>query len=290
MHINSGQTLYKIADLSSVWVEADVYENDLSLVRVGDRATVTLDAYPGEQFTGGVIYVYPYVDENTRTNKVRYEFANSRGHLKPGMFANVEIAAPTSPAVVVPLNALLDSGREQIVFVSQGDGYFEPRKVKAGRRLGDEIQILDGVKDGEMVATGAAFFLDSESQLKAAVQNYEPSAGANGSQAPSGSTLDIAFRTTPDPPKTGDNQMEVMVKDASGKPVDGADVSVQFYMPAMPTMNMPAMKSEAKLAPAGGGTYRGPGQVMMAGQWQATVTVMRGGLRLGSRQMPVVAR
>ena len=290
MHINSGQTLYKIADLSSVWVEADVYENDLSLVRVGDRATVTLDAYPGEQFTGGVIYVYPYVDENTRTNKVRYEFANSRGHLKPGMFANVEIAAPTSPAVIVPLNALLDSGREQVVFVSQGDGYFEPRKVKAGRRLGDEIQILEGVKDGEMVATGAAFFLDSESQLKAAVQNYEPSAGANGSQPAAGLQLDIIFRTTPDPPKTGDNQMEVTVKDASGKPVDGADVSVQFYMPAMPTMNMPAMKSEAKLAPAGGGMYRGPGQVMMAGQWQATVTVTRGGQRLGSKQMPVVAR
>jgi len=289
MHITSGQTLYKIADLSTVWVEADVYENELPLVRVGDRAMVTLDAYPGEQFSGRVIYIYPYVDENTRTNKVRYEFANSRGRLKPGMFANVEIATPTSPAVVVPLNALLDSGTEQIVFVSQGDGYFEPRKVKAGRRLGDQVQILEGIRDGEMVATGAAFFLDSESQLKAAVQGYEPSAGAKGSAAP-GSTLDIAFRTTPDPPKTGDNQMEVMVKDASGKPVDGADVSVQFYMPAMPTMNMPAMKSEAKLAGVGGGMYRGPGQVMMTGQWQATVTVMRGGQRLGSKQMPVVAR
>src|SRR5262245_13041948 len=131
MHITSGQMLYKIADLSTVWVEADVYENELPLVRVGDRATVTLEAYPGELFTGRVIYIYPYVDENTRTNKVRYEFANGRGHLKPGMFANVEIAAPTSPAVVVPLNALLDSGKEQIVFVSQGDGYFEPRNVKA---------------------------------------------------------------------------------------------------------------------------------------------------------------
>jgi len=290
MHITSGQTLYKIADLSTVWVEADVYENELPLIRVGDRATVTLDAYPGEQFTGRVIYIYPYVDESTRTNKVRYEFANARGRLKPGMFANVEIATPISPAVVVPLNALLDSGKEQIVFVSQGDGYFEPRKVRAGRRLGDQVEIRQGIKDGEMVATGAAFFLDSESQLKAAVQGYEPAVGAKGSQAPAGSTLDIAFRTTPDPPKAGDNQMEVMVKDASGKPVDGADVSVQFYMPAMPTMNMPAMKSEAKLAPAGGGKYRGPGQVMMAGQWQATVTVTRGGQRLGTKQLPVVAR
>jgi RND family efflux transporter MFP subunit len=290
MHITSGQTLYKIADLSIVWVEADVYENELPLVRVGDRATVTLDAYPGEQFIGRVIYIYPYVDENTRTNKVRYEFANSRGHLKPGMFANVEIAAPTTAAVVVPLNALLDSGKEQIVFVSQGDGYFEPRKVKAGRRIKDQVEILDGIRDGEMVATGAAFFLDSESQLKAGVQGYEPAAGANGSQAPSAAQLDIAFRTTPDPPKTGDNQMEVIVKDASGKPVDGAEVSVQLYMPPMPTMNMPAMKSETKLAPAGGGMYRGPGQVLMAGPWQATITVTRGGQRFGSRQLPMVSK
>jgi membrane fusion protein, copper/silver efflux system len=290
MRIMSGQTLYKIVDLSTVWVEADVYETELPLIRVGERATVTINAYPDERFTGRVIYIYPYIDEATRTNKVRYEFANSRGHLKPGMFANVEIAAPTSTAVVVPLNALLDSGREQIVFVSQGEGYFEPRKVRAGRRLGDQVQILEGVKEGEMVATGAAFFLDSESQLKAALQGYEPAAGTSGSPTPAGSPLDISFRTRPDPPRTGDNQLEVIVKDASGKPVDGADVSVQFYMQAMPTMGMPAMKSETKLAPAGGGMYRGPGQVLMAGQWQATVIVTRGGQRLGSRQMAMVAK
>src|SRR6185369_15487662 len=167
---------------------------------------------------------------------------------------------------------------------------FAPRKVKAGRRVGDQVQIVDGIREGEMVAAGAAFFLDSESQMKAAVQGYEPAAGAGGPHAPEGSPLDIAFRTTPDPPRMGDNQLEVMVKDAGGKPVDGADVSVQFYMPAMPTMGMPAMKSETKLAPAGGGMYRGPGQVLMAGQWQATVTVTRGGQRLGEKQTAMVAR
>ena len=93
-----------------------------------------------------------------------------------------------------------------------------------------------------------------------------------------------------DPPKLGDNQMEVTVTDAGGKPIDTAEVSVQFFMPAMPTMNMPAMRSEAKLAPAGGGVYRGSGQVMMAGRWDATVTVVRGGQRLGTKQLPVVAR
>jgi RND family efflux transporter MFP subunit len=288
MHITSGQTLYKIADLSTGGVEADVYETEVAQVRVGATATVTLDAYPGERFTGRVIYIYPYIDDKTRTNKVRYELTNRAGRLKPGMFANIEMATAGGSAIVIPGNALLDSGKEQIVFVGLGDGYFEPRKVKVGRRQGDDVQILEGIKEGELVATGAAFFLDSESQLHAATQGYAATATSAGASATS--QIDIAFRITPDPPKTGDNQMEVAVKDASGKPLDGADVSVQFFMPAMPTMNMPAMRNETKLAPAGGGVYRGPGQVMMAGQWQATVTVTRGGQRLGSRQIPVVAR
>jgi nitrogen fixation protein FixH len=191
-------------------------------------------------------------------------------------------------AIVIPGDALLDSGKEQIVFVGQGDGYFEPRHVKAGRRVGDEVQILEGIKEGELVATGAAFFLDSESQLHAATQGYEATAGSR--VAPAAPQIDIAFRVTPNPPRIGDNQMEVVVKDAAGKPVDGADVAVQFFMAGMPTMNMPAMRNETKLAPAGGGVYRGHGQVMMAGQWQATVTVTRGGQRLGSKQLPLVAR
>lgn len=289
MHVMAGQMLYKIADLSVVWVEADVYEGELPLVRVGDRATVTLDAYPNDRFSGRVVYIYPYVDEKTRTNKVRYEFANRGGRLKPGMFANVAMAVPSGMAIVVPTNAVLDSGKEQVVFVAKGDGYFEPRKVKIGRRLGDQIEILDGIKDGEQVATGATFFLDSESQLRTSLQAYEAPAGV-ATGTPSAGQVDIVFHTIPDPPTTGDNQLEAVIKDAGGKPIDDADVTVQFFMPAMPTMNMPAMRSEAKLSPVGGGTYRGSGQVMMAGRWDATVTVTRGGQRLGSKQLPVVAR
>jgi RND family efflux transporter MFP subunit len=288
LHVMPGQSLYKVSDISVVWVEADVYESELAAVKVGDAATVTVDAYPGEPFTGRVIYIYPYLDDKTRTNKVRVQLTNRGGRLKPGMYAHVELKSRGRSGLVVPTNAVLDSGTEQVVFIAEGDGRFQPQKVKIGRRLGDSTEILDGLKEGEQVATGAAFFLDSESQLRASLQGYEASAAPTAAAAPAGTQ--ITFRTVPDPPKLGDNQMEATVKDVGGKPIDDAEVTVQLFMPAMPTMNMPAMRSEAKLAPAGGGVYRGSGQVMMAGRWDATVTVVRGGQRLGIKQLPVVAR
>jgi RND family efflux transporter MFP subunit len=291
LHVMPGQSLYKVIDLATVWVEADVYENELADLRTGAPATITVNAYPGERFTGRAIYIYPYLDEKTRTNKVRFAFANRGGRLKPGMFANVELKAHGGSGLLVPTDAVLDSGTEQVVFVAHGDGRFEPRTVKVGRRLTDAIEILDGVKDNEQVATGATFFLDSESQLRASLQAYEvPPVQTAGSSA-SPAHLDISLRTVPDPPNAGsENQFEVVVKDASGKSIDDADVSVQLFMAAMPTMNMPAMRNEVKLSPAGGGIYRGRGHVLMAGRWDATVTVTRGGQRLGTKQLPVVAR
>jgi Cu(I)/Ag(I) efflux system membrane fusion protein len=289
LHVMAGQSLYKVADLSGVWVEADVYENEVSGIRLGTVAAVTIDAYPGERFSGRVTYMYPYLDEKTRTNKVRFAFANPRGRLKPGMFANVEVPVGGGTGLTVPINAVLDSGTEQIVFVAQGEGVFEPRKVKVGRHLGDAMHILEGLKEREQVATGAAFFLDSESQLRASLQGYD-AAPRVGGVTTSVTGTDITFHTVPDPAKIGDNQFEAIVRDAIGKPIDDADVTVQLFMPAMPTMNMPAMRNEAKLLPTGGGAYRGIGQVMMAGRWDATVIVTRGGQRLGSKQLPVVAR
>ena len=152
MHMMPGQTLYKIADVSVVWVEADVYETEIALVRVGQAAAVTLEAFPGDRYLGRVVYIYPYVDEHTRTNKVRYELANRQGRLKPGMFANVEMNVAPCDGIVVPANAVLDSGKEQVVFVAQGSGRFEPRRVKVGRRMGENVEILGGIKAGEQVA------------------------------------------------------------------------------------------------------------------------------------------
>jgi RND family efflux transporter MFP subunit len=291
MHVMPGQTLYKLADLSTVWVEADVYEQEMSFVRIGDRATVTLDAYPRRAFLGRAIYVYPTVEEQSRTAKVRFQFANPEGLLKPGMFANVELRGAGHAGLTIPANAVLDSGTQQLVFVAEGDGMFTPRPVKVGQRLGDDVEVADGLREGEQVATSATFFLDSESQLRAGVQNYEaPSTSRGSPTGPAGPPLAISFRAQPDPPKTGDNTFEVKVVDPSGKPVTDADVSVQLFMPAMPTMNMPAMRNETKLTPVGGGLYRGPGQVMMGGRWEVTVTVSRGGQRAGSQQFALVAR
>ena len=289
MHVTPGQTLFRIADLSSVWVEADVYERDMAAIRVGQAAAVTLDAYPDQRFTGRATYIYPFVEEQTRTVKVRFQFPNPRGLLKPGMYANVQLVTAPSSALTVPADAVLDSGSEQVVFVALGEGYFEPRRVRAGRRIDATVEIAEGLKEGEEVATGATFFLDSESQLRAAARGFEAAPGGAAPAAP-GPRLDIAFRQQPDPPRTGDTMLEVSVKDATGTPVTDAEVAVTFFMAAMPTMNMPAMRNEAKLAHVGQGTYRGPGQVMTPGRWDVTVMVMRGGQRLGSRELSVVAR
>ena len=291
MHVAPGQTLFRLADLSVVWVEADVYERDMAAVRVGQAATVTLDAYPNQRFTGRATYIYPFVEEQTRTIKVRFQFPNPRGLLKPGMYANVELATAASPGLAVPADAVLDSGREQVVFVALGEGYFEPRRVRLGRRIGTAVEITEGVKEGEEVATGATFFLDSESQLQASIRGFEPPAGtppaATGGTEPG---LNLTFRSDPDPPRIGDAVLEVSVKDSSGAPITDAEVSVTFFMAAMPTMNMPAMKNGASLQHVGAGVYRGTGQWLMAGRWDVTVAVTRRGQRLASRQLSVVAK
>ncbi|HXH07815.1 MAG TPA: FixH family protein [Vicinamibacterales bacterium] len=292
MRVTAGQTLYRIADLSVVWLEADVYEQDVSLVRVGQRASVCLEAYPGERFRGRVVYVYPVVEEKTRTARVRFELPNRGMRLKPGMYADVELEVPLGRLLTIPADAVLDSGARQIVFVSQGDGYFEPRPVRIGHRLEGRVQVLEGLEDGEVIASGAAFFLDSESQLRAALQSYAapPAAPRETGAGAVPARFDIAFRSRPDPPRAGRNSLEVAVKDGTGRPVTDAEVAVVFSMPPMPAMNMPAMRSEATLSHAGGGTYRGTGEIPMGGRWDVTVTVSRGGRRIATTHLAVVVR
>ncbi len=291
MHVEPGQTLYQLADLSVVWVEAAVYEQDLSLVAMGTRGRVTVDAYPGESFAGRVVHVHPTLDEQTRSVLVRLVLDNPRDRLKPGMYAQVELTGPAAEGLVIPPDALVDTGRRQLVFVAEGDGYFSPRDVTVGRRLADGIEVTSGLEAGELVASGATFFLDSESQLRASLQSLEapvPDA-ADAADAPA-ERLAIVFRSDPDPPRAGRNAFEVSVRGEAGAPLVDGQVRVTFFMPAMPAMNMPAMRESASLAHEGGGVYRGTGTVPRAGNWQVTVDVAREGRRIGGEQLTVAVR
>lgn len=171
--VSAGEVLFKIADLSTVWVNADVYEQDLSFISVGQTVHVKLDAMPGQVVFGKVAFVYPMLNPETRTAKVRIELPNPKGLFKPMMYAQLEIINATPKVWVVPQEAILDSGQHTRVLVDKGDGRFEPRSVKLGRRGDNLIEILTGLSGHERVVTSANFLLDAESNLKAALGSFE---------------------------------------------------------------------------------------------------------------------
>jgi Cu(I)/Ag(I) efflux system membrane fusion protein len=169
MRVEPGMALYKLADLTVVWLIADIYEYELPLIRLGQQASINLSYLPGEAFTGKAVFIYPYLDAQTRTARVRFEFANPRGTLKPEMYAGVEITIRLGDKVAVPEGAIIDTGIRKVAIVEKGAGYFEPRDVKLGTKAGDYYEVLDGLKVGERVVTSANFLIDSESRLKEAV-------------------------------------------------------------------------------------------------------------------------
>lgn len=160
--------LYAISDLSSIWMIADVYEFEAPLVRLGQAVKMTLASSPGREFWGKVSYIYPQLDNATRTLKVRADFANPDFALKPDMYANAELKVDFGTQLSVPQEAVLDSGSQQLVFVALGQGYFEPRPVHLGAKVDNVYIVLHGLKRGERVVTSANFLIDSESKLKAA--------------------------------------------------------------------------------------------------------------------------
>ena len=169
MRVEPGMALYKLADLSVVWLIADIYEYELPLIRLGQQASINLSYLPGEAFTGKAVFIYPSLDAQTRTARVRFEFANPRGTLKPEMYAGVEITIRLGDKVTVPEGAIIDTGIRKVAIVEKGAGYFEPRDVKLGTKAGDYYEVLDGLTVGERVVTSANFLIDSESKLKEAV-------------------------------------------------------------------------------------------------------------------------
>jgi len=166
--INPESDLYTIVDHTHIWVQAQLYEYEIEAVRVGQPATMTTVAFPGRVFRGRVTYINPHLEMATRTLDVRLEFPNPELALKPGMFADVTLDIPLGRQVVVPREAVLDTGARQIVFLALPDGYFEPREVTVGPRLEDRWVILEGLEPGQIIVTSGAFLIDSESQLSAA--------------------------------------------------------------------------------------------------------------------------
>ena len=167
--IMPGMTLFQIVDLSRVWVEAEVFEKDLSLVRLGQHGMVSLEAYPGEMFHGRVTYVYPTVAMESRTGKVRLEIGNPDLRLKPGMYARVELQAPDrEPSLLIPRSAVLFTGERALVFVHQSDGRLHPRDVVVGLTNEEQVEVLSGLEEGDHVVSSANFLIDAESNLGAA--------------------------------------------------------------------------------------------------------------------------
>ncbi len=175
--VTPDQRLFTIADLRTIWVLADVYEADIASVRIGQPTTMTIAAYPNEQFTGKVSFIYPTISEQTRTLKVRIEFANADFRLRPGMYAQIELAGGADEVLAVSRDAVMDGGEIAYAFVIHNGTHFEPRLIKIGRSTGDYVEVQGGLSEGETVVTSANFLIDSESRLKAAIS------GMGGAQA-----------------------------------------------------------------------------------------------------------
>ena len=167
-----GDVLFRVVDTSTMWVMADVYEQDLAFVKVGDSARITINAWPDRPMTGKVAYIYPSVGAKSRTARLRIEVANPDGLLRADMAATVEIASPIGKAVAVPESAVIDSGLRQVVLVERGQGLYEPRRVELGAHAGGYVQVRAGLAAGERVVTSATFLIDAESNLRAALTAF----------------------------------------------------------------------------------------------------------------------
>lgn len=293
MYVQPETKLYTIADLSEVWVYAQIFQNDVGRIKPGDPAEVTLDAFPGRVFNGRVDYVLPQLDMATRTLPVRLVFPNPGLKLRPGMYVNVAVKLPLGRQVVVPDSAVFHSGTKNLVFAYAGDGNIEPREVELGTHVEKGYVVLKGVKSREQIVTSANFLIDSEAQLQAAAGAFmppPPGAGqAAAMNAPAQAKANVEMTTDPSPPRKGSNTVRVKLTDQSGKPITGADVNVTFFMAAMPAMGMAAMKTPVKLADKGNGTYEGKGDLGSGGTWQVTVTATQNGQAIATKHLTVEA-
>jgi RND family efflux transporter MFP subunit len=293
MYVQPETMLYTLADLSDVWVLAQVFQSDVGEIKPGDAAQVTLNAYPGRVFPGRVDYLLPQFDMNTRTQPVRLVFPNPGLRLRPGMYVNVRVRPPMGRQLVIPASAAFHSGTKNLVFVYHGEGNIEPREVEFGPQVGDQIIVSDGLKTEEEIVTSANFLIDSEAQLQAAAGAFVPPPPGTGQaasmNAPTQQQANVELSTDPDPPHKGSNMIRVKVTGQGGQPIAGAAVTLTFYMAAMPAMGMAAMKTVVNTTDKGGGMYEGNGDLGSGGTWQVTIRAQLNGQTIANKQLAVNA-
>jgi RND family efflux transporter MFP subunit len=292
MYVQPETMLYSVADLSEVWVLAQVFQNDAGKIKPGDPAEVTVDAYPERVFNGRVDYILPQLDMNTRTLPVRLVFANPGLKLRPGMYVNVRVKLPMGRQLVVPASAAFHSGTKNLLFVYKGEGNIEPREVELGPQVGNELVIAKGIKAQEQIVTSANFLIDSEAQLQAAAEGFVPPPPGAGQAASMNATAQQAIAeltTDPDPPHKGSNIVRVKLTGQDGKPITGANVTVTFFMAAMPAMGMASMKTVINAGDKGGGMYEGKGDLGSGGTWQVTIRAQQNGQTIANKQLTLNA-
>jgi len=289
-YVQPEMRLYTIADLGSVWVNAQVFQEDAGKLKPGDPAEVTVDAYPNRAFRARVEQVLPQIDPATRTLRVRLTMPNPNLLLKPGMFVNVRLRAPLGRQLFVPASAVLQGGSRQVVFVARGQGSFEPHEVQLGTRTDDGFVVLKGLQAGDTVATSANFLIDSESQLQAAAGAYTPPPPRAGTEmSATGQQVSAALTTDPTPPHKGKNEVQLKLTASDGKPLSGAKVTVRFHMPGMPAMGMAEMNAAAQLNDQGNGAYTGSLELGSGGTWQVTISAEQGGKLVLTKHMNLTA-
>ena len=296
-YVEPGTTLYEVADLSTIWISADIYESEVAAVKLKQPASVTFSAYPGETFRGTVSYIYPSLNTETRTVRVRVELPNPGLKLKPGMYGNVTLQTDAAHTLVVPKEAVLETGLRQLVFLDRGQGRYEPAPVKLGRRNQDNVEVLEGLTAGDRIVTSANFLLDAESKLASAssmqammgrigMADWQMRGAHEGKMegmpgmemgSKNGMTvaetrqmngLTLSLTTVPEKPKAGDVLLRLNVTDQAGKPVTNAQVVFVYTMP------MPGMTdSKATARHTKDGLYEGTVTFGMGGTWLVTVNL-----------------
>ncbi len=299
-YVSAGEMLMTLADLSEIWIKADVYEDQLPRIQPGQEVDITTEALPGRTLHGHVQFIEPTANSQTRTVPVHVHLANPGMRLVPGMFVDATfVSRSANPSVVVPRSAVLDTGSRKIVYLSKADGVFEAREVQVGAPTEDLYPVTSGLAVGDKVVLNGNFLIDSQAQLSSGMAGLFGGSKefASGQQAPSANpgpataAAHVDLHVATELKGDAENAFAATVTDAAGKPIADARVTVTLQMPAMPAMHMPEMKNAFELQwMAPHSMYMGNGTVPMAGTWNVLVEASKNGSVIASSHARVNAK